>query len=647
MTQGTPVTPLEHITFETLPSEIQRDIYSLLDVSLVCRAYVAFASRPSAGPAADYLETCSVVVSLDALDKSLIDINYSLLAQLPPCNVVARATIGNWRYCARQLNKVEVKLLEVEIVGEFSALGDCFRDLNHPITTLKLNSVSVDVIHLPKNLHLLSTTNCHITHKAALEDLLKLHDLYIDGDNHPNADIYTFDAIKLPPSIVKVTLPKHCPVQTNNLPHLTTANVDYSATLPWQQMEKVEECGIPNVDRLDNLKLISITRTGPRTSFQQIDCPKLETVDIAQGLRLYPRGTDISVLFTQAQMVHLTELNVADYHIPSFEPFKLLRSVRAIIKEPITEAFPVPATLEKLHAATTFSVEGIPPQLKAFYLEVNRKLVNVTIESPNVRDIYLSHPHDVTLVCPQLRLLELGSCHGKVTIDAPNLNKVAVNERSVDDFSKLTTLSAYKLVAGLTLRGLRFKQRLQLLTLEEVKLDSLRVEADLVSLNVCQIKRELAVYADVMTLSGFSPRTLPFFDVCCRALNTSCLAPQLIRGVEALTCYPSHWLVSELLPNAFVSCDTLQRLLLRGYFINCSKYEPLVIPAPVKYLTIVDCVADEAIWLKFEDESQLEHLEITYSLTVEGFDSVAPRISMETLGLTKLPPSFFCPLLKR
>ena len=135
----------------------------------------------------------------------------------------------------------------------------------------------------------------------------------------------------------------------------------------------------------------------------------------------------------------------------------------------------------------------------------------------------------------------------------------------------------------------------------------------------------------------------PMFDVRCGSLMTSCLDPELIRGVKKLICFPDHFIRDVCRSDAFAGCYQLQCLTIRGFKTSWCEASPLVIPASVTSLIIIGCYADE-MWIKFEDPSRLEHLEITYPPELEGRNP--PLITMTTLGLQKLPPSFLCPLFE-
>lgn len=634
-------------TFESLPSEVQRSVYDLLDVPLVCRAYVAFFPRASASPAAASLSTRSVTVKLDTYDTSLDSITFDLLAKLPPVQVKVEATIGMWLHNVHYLNQLKLELLDVAITGEYSSFHGNAGALIHPIRRLKLEFVTVDVSLLPTSLHLLTMENCRVSRLDALMRLSKLQQLVITGNTSNVNGLYNFSPdsetnIMLPASIEEVTLPKHWMVNTDGLHNLKLANVDYSAELPWEQMEKVGSGAIPDENYLPQLTLMTVTKRGFHNSFRGIECPQLESVEIALLARLHPAHTNVSVLFTDAQMAKLTQLDARAYDVVSLDPFKLLRVLKATLKEPITQNLPVPPTLEELHVVTSFPVEGIPPQVKVFYVRMIRRGLSVTVASPNVGDMLVYFAGDVSLSCPQLRLLELGECTGKVTRDTPNLNKVCVYKLSGDEFSTCSTLSAYKLIDGTLRDGIALDQHMLMFTLREVETPSVSVDADHVEIHSSYIRDKLSVRAASMVLGSLPHR--PVFDVSCGSLMTSCIDPALIRGVQDLICYPDHFLRDVCRSDAFEGCYQLKCLTIRGFKTSWCQAKPLVIPASVTSLIIIGCHVDE-MWIKFEDPSRLEHLEITYPPELGGGWN-PPLITMKTLGLQKLPPSFLCPLFE-
>lgn len=623
-------------TFESLPSEVQRSIYDLLDVPLVCRAYVAFIPRASASPAAASLSTRSVTVKLDTFDTSLNSITFDLLAKLPPVQVEVEATTGMWLRNIHYLNQLKLKLLDVAITGEYSSFHENTGALIHPIRRLKLEFVTVDVSLLPTSLHLLTIENCRVSRLDALMRLSKLQQLVITG-NTPNVETN----IMLPASIEEVTLPKYWMVKTDGLRNLKLANVDYSAELPWEQMEKVGSGAIPDENYLSQLTLMTVTKRGLHNSFRDIECPQLESVEIALLARLHPAHTDVSVLFTDAQMAKLTHLDARAYEVVSLDPFMLLRVLKATLKEPITQHLPVPPTLEELHVATSFPVEGIPPQVKVFHVRMIGRGLDVTVASPNVGDMLVYFAGDVSLRCPQLRLLELGECTGRVTRDTPNLNKVCVYKQSGDEFSPCSTLSAYKLIDATLRGGIALDQHMLTFTLREVETPSVSVDADHVEIHSSYIRDQLSVRADTMVLGSLPHR--PVFDISCGSLMTSCIDPALIRGVQKLICFPDDFLRDVCRSDAFAGCYQLKCLTIRGFKTSWCQADPLVIPASVTSLTIIGCYVDE-MWIKFEDPSRLEHLEITYPPELGGWNP--PLITMKTLGLQKLPPAFLCPFFE-
>ncbi|CAN3377121.1 hypothetical protein DIRU0_E45552 [Diutina rugosa] len=77
--------------FKDLPIEIQRRIYSLLDVPSICRAYVAFAPHRSAVPATYRLKKLMVDVSLIATERGSTKITFDL-----PCSNPASRCQGKY-----------------------------------------------------------------------------------------------------------------------------------------------------------------------------------------------------------------------------------------------------------------------------------------------------------------------------------------------------------------------------------------------------------------------------------------------------------------------------------------------------------------------------------------------------------------------
>ena len=160
----------------------------------------------------------------------------------------------------------------------------------------------------------------------------------------------------------------------------------------------------------------------------------------------------------------------------------------------------------------------------------------------------------------------------------------------------------------------------------------------------------IAVKVGIIDSSSFG--RLIGTNIRCRELNASgspLLNPELYRGVEDLTVLLPRVDVG-LKPGgilgyrAFLGCSTLQRLKLNGVYIDCSESRPLFISASVKSVEIVN-VGTEELWLKFEVESQLQHMEVVWKESSPHFKKPALH-TMRSLGLVQTPPSFYCPNMK-
>lgn len=142
-------------------------------------------------------------------------------------------------------------------------------------------------------------------------------------------------------------------------------------------------------------------------------------------------------------------------------------------------------------------------------------------------------------------------------------------------------------------------------------------------------------------------------NIRCRERNASgspLLNPELYRGVADLMVLLPRVDVGLYKPGgilgyrASLGCSTLQRLKPNGVYIDCSESRPLFIPASVKSVEFVN-VGTEELWLKFEDESQLQHLEVVWKESSPHFNK-PPLHTMRSFGLVQTPPPFYCPNMK-
>ncbi|CAN3373272.1 hypothetical protein DIURU_005198 [Diutina rugosa] len=627
--------------FPDLPNEIQRFIYSLVDVPSVCRAYVAFAPYWSVGPAADYLKKRTVNVSLVATTRSDTAINFDTLAKLPPCDVSVEATVRTWPHTTRRLDQVTVRSLSVDMNGEFGTrFHGNFHDLKHPLKSLKLFSVSLSTSQIPASVQHLQLSLCSQSFMRNLDTLENLEKLVLDSllDNQ----------ITLPHSLVDISLAGEFHVDCN-LPKLRVARDCDRYNLPWSQMETVTDCdGIPKVTSLDNLRSIHVRSSAVPVSFRGIWCPKLTVVKIF-GYRADFRinDDDASSMFDDSQMAQLTELIAPDFTVTNFTPFESLQNVHVKLVEPLTDRLVLPSALETLAVSTEVPVTGVPSQIKTLCVAANHN--DVSIASDNLRSVTLSQAHDVILSCPRLTCLKVSEFSGSIKLDIPKLESADIDGGKCDVVSVLSQISAASLkISYCSFQSLILNNPMDRLVLNGCKLDELTVEAWEVDIRMTIISRRTSITADTVNIHIYDEEVPAKLSLRCRKLSTPILDPRCYRDVESLTLWPKDHASSKfiphntLTPNALVDCQALEKLELKEISIASTKDDPLVIPATVKSLIIKDIMADE-LWLEFRDESRLEHFELTLS---EYAANDSPCFTMETLGLHQKPPSFYCPLLE-
>ncbi|CAN3376526.1 hypothetical protein DIURU_002721 [Diutina rugosa] len=627
------------VTFDYLPLEIQRHVLWFLDVPSVCRACVAFAASRGAQAAADILADEVVEVCPTSLPGSEDDIDFALLAQLPPCKVFVNVSFGRWRGVVARLNQVKsFRSLEVTLDGDYDPLSGNFRFLRHPIDKLNLKYLTISDYDIPNCVKSLTVHSCEVAY-SFMRHLENLETLSISGMAFPPS---------LPESLVDVTLPDDWAITFDPfcLPNLTATNIAISGDLCWQKMTKLTNYFIPCESKLTELKHIVVGDKRGLDSFKSSKCPNLETVWVSRSTFLHPWDTDASVLFTEAQMAKLTELMLFDYHISDFTPFSSLKVARVILNEPLTENLPLPPTLTDFEIDTAYPIEGIPPQLKSLLvinLNENDKS-DVVIDAPNIRKLVWCNYHNLTLKCPRLTDFSVSTVTGKMELDAPNLVKL-----DFQPFDQYYPFEKHPLLSTLDLHGDTWKDivvphPLQSLVLNDVVLETLEVDAKRVEIVDSIMTGRVIIKAD----SVYTDIAMHDADVSidCRILETPIMYPVSYTGVEQLTLLESD---DPVECDFFENFTKLTHLELQSLKIECSQLSPLVIPASVKSLTLVNCTSDE-FWFHFEDETQLEYLGITYWNNSDD-DTSKEEINVayftqETLGLTAMPPSYYCPGLK-
>lgn len=625
------------VTFDYLPLEIQRHVLWFLDVPLVCRACVAFAASRGAQAAADILADEVVEVSPTSLPGSEDDIDFALLAQLPPCKVFVDVSFGRWRGVVARLNQVKsFKLLEVTLDGDYDPLSGNFRFLRHPIDKLKLRYLTIVDDDIPDCVKLLTVHSCEVEY-LFMRHLKNLETLSILG---------MAKCPLLPELLVDVTLPEDWAIYYDilRLPNLTAINIPIRGDFCWQQVTKLTNFFIPLELKLTELKHIVVGDKRGLDSFKLSDCPNLEIVWVSRSTFLHPWDTDALVLFTEAQMAKLTELMLFDYHISDFTPFSLLKRARVILNEPLTESLPLPPTLTDFEIDTSYPIEGIPPQLKTL-LVINLNDTDksdVIIDAPNIRKLIWCNFHNLILKCPRLTDFSVSTVTGKMELDAPNLVKL-----DFQPFEQYYPYEKHPLLSSLDLHGDTWKDLvvphpLQSLLLNDVVLENLEVDAKKVEIVDSTMTGRVIINADVV----YTDTAMRDADVSigCRVLETPIMYPVSYTGVEQLTLLESDDPVEF---DFFKNFTKLTHLELQSLKIECSQRSPLVIPASVKSLTLVNCTSD-VFWFHFEDETQLEYLGITNNNDDDSSkeETNIAYFTQETLGLTVMPPSYYCPGLK-
>lgn len=461
----------------------------------------------------------------------------------------------------------------------------------------------------------------------------------------------------MPRSLVNVALLNDESEVSWDLPNLRNVEIDVKRhDLPWNQVEEAITCNyMPNKYQMEKLRHIKINQIKNNPiSFREANCPRLTLLNLIKDILNESEDfedDDVVNLFDASQKIQITELCISNYGISNFDHFELLKSVEITMHEPLTNQLMVPQTLETLRVWTTYSVTGIPEQVKFFFL--CSKEADVTITSSTLLKAELLDVRNASILCPQLLTLSV-EVSGRLELDTPNAGAVI----SLTDYANNAHVLELPAVSSVTLkycsiRTLRIGRALNSLKLYGCGIDDISVEAREVwiILSLFDFTNIIADKVGIFGRSSFGRfiRT----NIRCRELNASgspLLNLQLYRGVEDLTVLiPRVDVVLYQEGNilgcrAFMGCSTLQRLKLNGVYIDCSESRPLFIPASVKSVEIVN-VGTKELWLKFEDESQLQHMEVVWKESSPHFKKPALH-TMRSLGLVQTPPSFYCPNMK-
>ncbi|KAA8905605.1 hypothetical protein DIURU_001408 [Diutina rugosa] len=570
--------------FEDLPREIQRQIYSLLDVPSICRAYVAFAPHPCVGPAANCLQTRVVAVSLDATERCPYKVTFDVLAQLPPCDVKVTTTVKMWRLTAHQLNQVEVKSLDVTISGDgiYRDNGKWFekemQNLKHPINNLEVINVTFDASYISEGIGSLTAKDCLIYNMRSLATDASLQRLRIE-----NCQINGF---YLPQTLTDVTLINASSDNVSwQLPNLRNVEVDsHYDNLPWNQVEELTIYNsMPNYSRLDNVRDLKIKKLNSWLQFEGVYCPNLKKLELDRdhSLELLEvfEDNDVSNLLEASQKRGITELLAVDYSVSNLDHFQSLRIVEMSLYEPMTDQLKLPQTLEKLTLCTSEPVTGIPEQIKEFILWSN--MIDVSISSSGLREADLINVRNASIHCPQLVSLSVHVAD-KLELDTPKVKGAHVSLANYADNAHILELPG---VSSVTLKkcaidSLRFGRILESLDIHNCEINDVEVEAIRVLVKRSVIHNSTNIVADDVEFENTALGRRNNTSVKCRELYTSgtpLLDSELNHGIERLMVSSPWKKQSSRRPGhvlgcrAFAGCSTLQRLTIVGVFIDCTK----------------------------------------------------------------------------
>lgn len=636
------------VSLTSLPDRVLKRIYFYLDVPLVCRAYVAFSPNQCAKVAAEVFKDCKVNVSIDAIDGDLDEISFDMLAKLPPCNVAVTATDATWTPSVRRLNRLKLITLEMSITEYFIHIDELLsqESLLHPIKTLRLTNVIVSVECLPRKIRLIYMEKCRVSGINSFSVFNDLHDLIIVDSTYVQSDD-PYECVILPSSLKEVTLPQYW----HDIEYALANGLQYASTeiskpdFPGRHtLETLTDTDIPRWKEMKNLKRIKVTEKGPaqRNSFKEINLPKLESVEIKRGLELNPQRTEASELFTELQMAQLIELNVPDYCIKGFGPFKQLQSVHITLEEPLTKDLALPPTLESLHVETCFSVKSVPAQIRVLGINIVEKTTlsnrfqtnpDVTVASPKIRELSVSGAHNVSVLCVQLRRLKLSKCDGEMSLNTPNMNKVELTDMKHDDFAYITeknSVSFVKLVECHA-KSLHFRHRLDELICEQALISSLRVEALKVRYS-SEDATNVFIRADSADIDIPYPWEGLRLDIECRHLLTSIYRHLLYESVKSLTLWHKGPGVMKL-PYCAIGSTKLERVILR----NVTVARGFRIPDTVKTFIFID-IGGSTLDFDFDDDTQLQHLELRQLNKRSIWNDRITLISEEDIGFSERPP---------
>lgn len=617
--------------FLKLPEEIFHLALSFVDIPSVCRLYVALAPRHGQ-MVADYLANKTICVSPNALVTGDPDyIGFALLEQLPPCHVKVVLPVFSHQLVPEWFKRRRFTLVHVVLEG------------NPPLMPFDLNSWqmhidTLEVVGFGKEFEY------HCGDDETRVILKECDKFSITGGSITSFEVFNDEVdpeeIGLVPLLTqKLILPigtAYNATELSNLKHVDGGSI---YNVPWSQLQVYSGTSAPQVSHLPELREFNSVINDDSFTFKSKNCPKLEKVALRQAMHIHASTSNISELFTESQMAQLVSLKVPTYLVLDTTPLINLQELRMRTDAVITERLPLPPSVTTLQVYSQWLVEGIPAQLKTFLFFGDGDECHVSVNSANLQYFDACFAGDVSLDCPRLTRLSMSSIISILRLNTPNLVSLTFNSATTFPFDKNHFPMLAHLSLGDSRTELHLKQHLKTADLSFMRLQSLSIIADEVTLLGCRVVEEPKISARNITLkSCLFPNTHQFN---CRQLQYffDGSIPSMLQNVTIWWHpYDSEGKPSKSVPpDVFVGCKHLQSVTIHLAIVDWSENNRLKIPASVKQLLLVH-VQSKEVWLEFENETTLDHFELVAS------DDDLPKWSMSSLGLTIKPPSFIKPL---
>lgn len=615
-----------------LPTDVFGEIFSYIEVPVVCRLYCNLPDGPSKEKVGIYLQTCVVNVTAEELiDGDLYQISFDTYARLPPCPIDVTTTVGLFSTTKWHLDQVEYALLSLTVENPFPRrMPIDLKGIHGNVVGLSIiGQIEVDARDIPVSVIKLFLEGCTLVNSEDSEDSEDLEDLE-DPENfqrlikltHFTSSIAHTERLRLPPLVTHLVLSDSSPYDASPLTNLKYASGRAITNLPWTQLESASSSDLPNHRRLDGLRKLTVNSD---KSFQNIDCLNLDDVTVI-GTR------DLTDIFTREQLGQLTSVKAPDmplgYILDVFDQVKVLHMQ---LDQPFTDRFRLPPQCREVKLWLDHAVESIPPQLVVFSFEASQKQEPldhypcVNVNSTNLRQLLVTRAHKVAIMCHNLNKLVLDSIEKFIALEIRNVVELEVRHLEhvpLDFVPKLERLTMNNTYGNILIDDLHLK----LVIIQNVHCDAIFIAADEVKIigKLIQDCGEMEIRAKVVHIE----------DADVRGIDLVCQELRLTRSHPA----PVPSLVEKLVVD---DLGVALRQRNGGYnelkyiFINGTSlwnfFESGKVPALVRQF-VIGVVKWYKYTLRWEDINNCEHLECW-----------SENVTLEQLGLTQLPSSVYLP----